>query len=100
MNETVKPNVKKDFSVPGVASVVNHLLDCVKAFPLVWDVEGFKYMWEGGIVTTDPCDGSLQVEEALLLQQRTESPSICLHVLQQVFQLLTLEISFGISSVL
>lgn len=65
--------LKKTFSVPGVASVVNHPLDCVEALPLVWDVEGFKDMWEGGIVTTDPRDGSLQVEEALLLQQRTES---------------------------
>lgn len=67
-----------------VASVVNQPLDCLEALPLVWDVEGFKDMWEGGIITTDPGDGSLQVEEALLLQQRTESHvhmSTCPHVL-------------------
>lgn len=67
---------KKTFSVPNVASVVNHLLDCVEALPLVWDVEGFKDMWEGCVVTTHPRDGSLQVEEALLLQTKNpESPS-------------------------
>lgn len=68
----LKKKAKKK-SVPGVASVVNHLLDCIEALPLVWDVEGFKDVWEGGIVPTDPRDGSLQVEEALLLQQRTQS---------------------------
>lgn len=64
---------RKEKSVPGVASVVNHPLDCVEALPLVWDVEGFKDVREGGIVPTHPRDGSLQVEEALLLQQRTQS---------------------------
>lgn len=64
LNETV--------ASPGIVSVVNHPCDCVKALPLVWDVEGFKDMREGGIVTTDPGDGSLQVEETLFLQQRTE----------------------------
>lgn len=56
LNETKQ---KKRLSVPGVASVVDHPLDCVKALPLVWDVEGFKYMWERGVITTDPGDGSL-----------------------------------------
>lgn len=44
---------------PDRASVVDHLLDCLKALPLVWDVEGLKDVREGGIVTTDPSDWSL-----------------------------------------
>lgn len=60
---------KRKLLVPGVASVADHLLDRVEALPLVRDVEGFKDVREGGIVTADPRDGSLQVEEALLLQQ-------------------------------
>lgn len=53
---------------PDGDSVVDHLLDCLKALPLVWDVEGLKDVREGGVVTTDPSDGRLQVKEALLLQ--------------------------------
>lgn len=53
--------------------VVDHPLDCIKALPLVWDVEGLKDMREGGVVTTDPADGSLQVEETLLLQAKKET---------------------------
>lgn len=49
-------------------SVVDHPPDCFKALPLVWDVEGFKDVREGGVVTTDPTDGSLQVKKALLLR--------------------------------
>lgn len=52
------------------ASVVDHPLDCVEALPLVWDVERLKDVREGGVVTTHPADGSLQVEEALLLQEQ------------------------------
>lgn len=52
-------------------------------------------MWEGGVVTTDPPDGSLQVEEALLLQQRAESH--LLPVLPWVFDLLTLWTGFDSS---
>lgn len=87
--EKPKETVGKAFSVPAVASVVDHPLDCIEALPLVWDVEGLKDMWEGRIVTTDPHDGSLQVEEALLLQQRSESH------LRPVVDLLT---GFDISS--
>lgn len=49
-------------------------------------------MWEGGIVTTDPHDGSLQVEEALLLQHRAERH--LQPVLRWVFDLLTLWTGF------
>lgn len=49
-------------------SVVDHLLNRIKALPLVWDVEGFKDVREGRVITADPADGSLQVKEALLLQ--------------------------------
>lgn len=49
--------------------VVDHLLDCFKALPLIWDVEGFKDVREWCVVTTDPCDGGLQVEKTLLLQE-------------------------------
>lgn len=41
--------------------VIDHLLNCVKALPLVWDVERFKDVREGGVITADPADGSLQV---------------------------------------
>lgn len=54
--------------LPDRGSVVDHLLDCFKALPLVRDVEGFKDVREGGVVTADPTDGSLQVKEAFLLQ--------------------------------
>lgn len=54
---------------PDRGLVVDHLLDCLKALPLVWDVEGLKDVREGGVITTDPSDGSLQVKEALLLQK-------------------------------
>lgn len=54
--------------LPDRGSVVDHPLDCIKALPLVWDVEGFEDVREGGVVTTDPTDGSFQVKEALLLQ--------------------------------
>lgn len=54
--------------LPDGGSVFDHPLDCIKALPLVWDVEGFEDVREGGVVTTDPTDGSLQVKEALLLQ--------------------------------
>ena len=40
-------------------SVGDHPLDRIKALPFVWDVEGFKDMGEGCVVTTDPTDGSL-----------------------------------------
>lgn len=53
--------------LPDRGSVVDHPLDGIEALPLVWDVEGFKDVSEGGVVTTDPTDGSLQVKEALLL---------------------------------
>lgn len=51
----------------GGGSVVDHLLNCFKALPLVWGVEGLKDVREGGVVTADPADGSLQVKKALLL---------------------------------
>lgn len=54
---------------PDRGSVVDHPLDCIKALPLVWDIEGFKDVREGGVVTTDPSDGSLKVKEALLLEK-------------------------------
>lgn len=59
--------------LPDEGSVVDHLLNCFKALPLVWDVEGFKDVREGGVVTADPTDGSLQVEEALLLQGKAKT---------------------------
>lgn len=58
--------------VPDRASVVDHPLDRIKALPLVRDVEGFKDVGEGCVVTTDSTDGSLQVKEALLLQEETQ----------------------------
>jgi len=48
-------------------SEVDHLLDGVKALPLVRNVEGFEYVREGRVVATHPGDGSLQVQETLLL---------------------------------
>lgn len=54
--------------IPGRFSVVDHPFDRIKALPLVWDVKGFKDVREGGIITADPHDGRLQVEETLLLQ--------------------------------
>lgn len=57
-------------SVPDWMSVVDHLLDGIEALPLVWDVEGFEDVGEGRVVATHPADGSLQVEETLLLRRR------------------------------
>lgn len=48
-------------------SVVDHPLDCLKALPLIWDVEGLKDVREGGVVTADSSDRGLQVKEAFLL---------------------------------
>lgn len=59
--------------LPDRFSVVDHSFDCIKALPLVWDVKGFKDVREGGIITTDPHDGSLQVKETLLLQGRRKT---------------------------
>lgn len=58
--------------VPDRGSVVDHPLDRIKALPLVGDVEGFKDVGEGCVVTTDSTDRSLQVKEALLLQKETQ----------------------------
>lgn len=51
-------------------SVVDHPLNRIKALPLVWDVERLKDVREGSVVTTHSTDGSLQVKEALLLQEQ------------------------------
>lgn len=59
--------------LPDRFSVVDHPFDRLKALPLVRDVKGFKDVREGGIITTDPHDGSLQVEETLLLQRRRKT---------------------------
>lgn len=50
--------------------VVDHLFDGIKALPLVWDVKRLKDVGKGGVITADPSDGRLQVEETLLLQRR------------------------------
>ncbi len=56
------------------ALIVDHTLDRLEALPLVRDVEGLKDVREGRIVPTNPADGSLQVEEALLLQRTWSAP--------------------------
>lgn len=53
---------------PTWSSVVYHPLNGVKTLPFIRDVEGLEDVGEGGVVATDPGDGSLQVQEALLLQ--------------------------------
>lgn len=80
--------------VPDRALVVDHPLDCIEALPLVWDVEGLKDVWEGGVVPADPGYRSLQVKEALLLQRgkETKQNSCCwfktIHLIPQ-FWLIT-----------
>lgn len=59
--------------LPDRFSVIDHPLDRLKALPLVWDVKRFKDVREGGIITTDPHDGSLQVKETLPLQRRRKT---------------------------
>ncbi len=61
------------------ALVVDHTLDRLEALPLVRDVEGLKDVREGRIVPTNPADGSLQVEEALLLQRTWSAPLTLYH---------------------
>ena len=47
--------------------VVGYLFHSVEYFPLGWHVEGLEYKGEGGVVSGDPLDRGLQVEEAFLL---------------------------------
>ena len=44
-----------------------HFLDGLQAAPLVREVEGFKYVWEGGVMPTDPLHWSFQVKKTFLL---------------------------------
>ena len=47
--------------------VVGYLFHSVEYFPLGWHVEGLEYKGKGGVVSGDPLDRGLQVEEAFLL---------------------------------
>ena len=48
-------------------SKVGHFFHSLQTPPLVREVEGFEYVWEGRVVAAHPLHRRLQVEEAGLL---------------------------------
>lgn len=50
-----------------ICLITDKSLHGLEAPPLIWHVEDLKHMRERSVVATDTLDGSLQVEEALLL---------------------------------
>ena len=53
-----------------VPLVVDGLLDGLQAAPLVGQVEGLEDKREGRVMAADALDRGLEVQEALLLQER------------------------------
>ena len=53
-----------------IASKVDEFFQRIEAAEFVRHVERLLYVWEGCVIATDTLDGCLQVQEALLLQEK------------------------------